>query len=129
MDENVIEINGGITINVGVSVKNITHVKNIFGILLRVVVKMVNILASIIDNSVITFDEIIEEETKIVTTNFNEKNAICQTKNFCILLVFLLIRIAILVAVSIYYYFMKYKAHQKHLLPFCITNNELKEVL
>ena len=44
MDENVFEINGGITINVDVSVKNIIHVKNIiFGILLRVVVKMVNV--------------------------------------------------------------------------------------
>ena len=44
MDENVFEINGGITMNVDVSVKNIIHVKNIiFGILLRVVVKMVNV--------------------------------------------------------------------------------------
>ena len=35
MDENVFEINGGITINVDVSVKNFIHVKNIiFGILL-----------------------------------------------------------------------------------------------
>ena len=68
-------------------------------------------LASIIDNSVIIFDEIIEEETKIVTKNFNEKNAICKTENFCILLVFLLIRIALLIAVSIYYYFTKYTAH------------------
>ena len=30
-------------------------------------------LASITDNSVIMCDEIIEEETKTVTTNFNEK--------------------------------------------------------
>ena len=34
-------------------------------------------LAIIMDDSVITCDEIIEEETKTVTTVFNEKNAIC----------------------------------------------------
>ena len=38
-------------------------------------------LASIIDNSVVTCDEI-EEETKTVTTNFNEKKSMCKTKNF-----------------------------------------------
>ena len=41
---NVIQINGGITVNVDVSVKNIMYVKKIiFGILLHVVVKMENI--------------------------------------------------------------------------------------
>ena len=49
-------------------------------------------LASIIDNSVVTCDEIIEE-TKTVKTNFNEKSIICKTKNFYILLTFLLIAI------------------------------------
>ena len=48
-------------------------------------------LANIFDNSVITCDEIIDvdaeaksydEEIKAVTTNCNEKNAICKTKNF-----------------------------------------------
>ena len=48
-------------------------------------------LTSVTDHSVITCDEIIEEETKPVTTHFNEKNAICNTKNFYILLAFLLI--------------------------------------
>ena len=44
MEKNVIQINGGIMINVDVSVKNIIHVENvIFGIVLHVVVKMVNI--------------------------------------------------------------------------------------
>ena len=42
--KNVIQINGGITVNVDVSLKNVMHVKNIiFGILLHVVAKMVNI--------------------------------------------------------------------------------------
>ena len=75
-------------------------------------------LASIIDNSVITCDEIIVE-TKIVKTNFNEKNKICETKNFYILLTFLLIAIALLIAVSIYCYLIKHWAKRKHL--FLIT--------
>ena len=41
MEENVIQIDGGITINVDVSVKNVMYVKKImFGILLHVAVKI-----------------------------------------------------------------------------------------
>ena len=44
MDKNVIQINGGIMINVDVSVKNVMYVmKNMFRILLHVVAKMENI--------------------------------------------------------------------------------------
>ena len=44
MEQNVTQINGGILINVDVSVKNIIYVKKImFGILLHVFVKMGNI--------------------------------------------------------------------------------------
>ena len=44
MEENVIQINGGIIIDVDVSVKNVMYVKNImFGIPLHVTVKMENI--------------------------------------------------------------------------------------
>ena len=44
MEENVIQVNGGIMINVDVSVKNVMYVKKImFGILLHVIVKMENI--------------------------------------------------------------------------------------
>ena len=44
MEENVIQINGGIVINVDVSVKNVMYVKkNMLGILLDVIVKMENI--------------------------------------------------------------------------------------
>ena len=44
MEENVIQINGGITVIVDVSVKIVMYVKKImFGILLHVVAKMVNI--------------------------------------------------------------------------------------
>ena len=59
------------------------------------------------DNSVISCDEIIEsydEETKTLLTNFNEKKATCKAQNFYILLAFLLIPIALSVAVSIYCY-------------------------
>ena len=44
MEENVIYINGGIMININVSVKNVMYVKNImFGILLHVIINMENI--------------------------------------------------------------------------------------
>ena len=47
-------------------------------------------LASITDNSVIKHDETTKAgETKAVTTNFNEKNAICKTKRIYISLAFL----------------------------------------
>ena len=82
-------------------------------------------LASITDDSVITCGEFIEtKETKIIP-----KNIICETKSFYILLAFLLITITLLIAVSIYYYLIKYKTKQKHLLTFYVTNNKLKEVL
>ena len=76
-------------------------------------------------------DEVIEsynEETKPIPINFNEKKATCKTENLFILLAFLLITIALLVAVSIYFYLIKYWAKQNH-LPFHDTNNELREVL
>ena len=57
------------------------------------------------DDSAIMSDEIMKET---VPTNFNEKKATCKTENFYILLVFLLITIALLIAVSIYYYLIKY---------------------
>ena len=54
-------------------------------------------LASIIDNSVITCDEIIHvEESKSIP-----KNIMCETKSFCVLLSFLSITIALLIAFSI----------------------------
>ena len=44
MEENVIQIKSGITINVDASSKNIVYVKKIaFGILLHVVAKMISI--------------------------------------------------------------------------------------
>ena len=95
-------------------------------------------LASIMDDSAITCDEIKDadaeamsydkamsndEGTKTIPTNFNEKNITCKIQNFCILLAFLSITIALLTAVSIFCYLIKYRAKQKHLLPFHDTNN------
>ena len=81
------------------------------------------------DDSRIMCDEVTEsydEETNTIPKNFNEKKATCKTKYFNILLAFLLITIALLIAVSIYCYVIKYRAIQKHLLPFYFTNNKLK---
>ena len=85
----------------------------------------------IVNQIVITCDEIIDAEAKSNNeqTNTIPKNKICETKSFYILLAFLLITTALLIAVRIYCYLMKYKAKQKHLLPFYVTNNELKKVL
>ena len=44
MEENIIQINGGIMINIDVSVKDVMYIeKDILGILLHVIVQMENI--------------------------------------------------------------------------------------
>ena len=98
-------------------------------------------LASIMDDLTIMCDKIIdayaeaksndEAKSNIKETqlNFNEKKATCKTQNFFILLAFLLITIALLIAVVIYCYLIKYCVNQNHLLPFYGTNNELKQVI
>ena len=56
------------------------------------------------DDSAITSDEFIEsydKETKSIPTNFNENKTTCKIRNFYILLAFLLITIAFLIAISI----------------------------
>ena len=72
------------------------------------------------------YDEVID---KIVPTNFNEKKTTCKRQTFYILLVFLLITITLLIAISFYCYMIKYRAKQKYLLPFHDRNNELEQVL
>ena len=67
-------------------------------------------LASIMDDSLTICNEIIDaEEAKTIS-----KNITCKTQNFYILLAFLLIVFASLIAVSIYYYLIKYSAKKKH---------------
>ena len=68
-------------------------------------------LATVINE--IICDEIIG----VKETNFNEKNIICKTQTFYILLDFLIITIVLLIAVSIYC----------DLLPFHNTNNKLNK--
>ena len=73
------------------------------------------------DDSVIACDDVIEspdEETQTIPTNFNKKNITSKVQNFYILLVFSLITIALLRAVSISCYAINYQAKQKHLLAF-----------
>ena len=67
-------------------------------------------LTSIMDDSVITCDEIIEER---VATNLRENKTNCKTQNLYILLAFLLITIALLISVSIYGYLIKYREKKK----------------
>ena len=52
-----------------------------------------------------------------------------KRKIFIFYLCFFLIAIALMIAVSIYCYMIKYRLKRKHLLPFDITNNELKQAL
>ena len=76
------------------------------------------------DDSVIMCHEVIEsydEEKKTIPTSFNEDKAICKMQN---ILAFLLITLALLIAVSIYCYLIKQGAKEKH---FHNTNNELKQ--
>ena len=74
-------------------------------------------LAIIMVDSAITCDEIIIDaeaklNNKVVKTfrSFNEKKVTCKTHNFYILLKFLKIFIALLLAVTIYCYLIKYWA-------------------
>ena len=62
-------------------------------------------LASIMYDSMITFDEVIksyDEETKIISTNFNEKKVTFKTQSFYVSIAFLLIIMALLIAVRIW---------------------------
>ena len=79
-------------------------------------------LADIMDDSTIICDEVIELYKE--ETNFDENKATCKMQNFYILVKFLIIAIALLIAVIIYCYSIKYGAKQKHLLPFHYTNNQ-----
>ena len=74
MEEIVSQIKSGITINVDVNVKDIMYVKNLYQEYFCIQIKSGKYLASIIDYSKITRDETIKQETKIYTTNFNDKN-------------------------------------------------------
>ena len=88
-------------------------------------------LASIMDFSSITRDEVIEsygKGRKSIQTNFNETKATCKTQNFYILLTFLSITIYywwLLVFILIWQNIEPNKNSYYHF--FFSTNNELKE--
>ena len=88
-------------------------------------------LASICDEVIKSYDE----EIKTIATNFNEKKVTCKTQNFYILVAYSLITIALLTAVSIYCYLIKYWAknllpfHDTKLKQFCIDSINSKWVL
>ena len=84
-------------------------------------------LKSITNDSVTTCNENIDT-TKTVPANFIEKKVACETKNFYILLIFLLIAIALLIAVSIYYYLVQHWTKQKHLWQYHVTIVKFKEI-
>ena len=54
------------------------------------------------------------------------KKTTCKTQDFYILFAFLLMTIALSLAVSVYCCFIKYWPKQKHLLPFLDKKNDLK---
>ena len=72
------------------------------------------------------------DTTKTVLAKSNSTNTVpteSTSTNFYSLLTFLLLTITLLIAVSIYCCFIKYRAKQKHLLPYCIKNNKLKNFI
>ena len=93
-------------------------------------------LTSFMGDSAIICDEVIDadaklspkddDETKAIPTNFNGTKVTCKMQKFYILLAFLLITIALFVAVSIYCCLIKYQSKQNRLLPFHDT--KLKQV-
>ena len=129
MEKNVIHISEGITINVAVNVKK-HHICEKDYVWNPAICNCENgqFLASIMDDSVIKCDKVIEsyeEEINTIPTNFSEKNVTRKTKSFYVLLAFLLITIALLITVSIYCYLIKYQP--KDLLPFHNTKNKLNK--
>ena len=82
-------------------------------------------LANIMDDLVIMCYKIIDAATEAKsggeTKNILKIKLMKQKVSLFILLTFSSIKIALLAAVSIYCYLIKYKSKQKHLLPFDIT--------
>ena len=75
--------------------------------------KSVKYLASISDDSVVTFHEIIDTDAEAKSYDKEIKpipKKTCETRSFYILLAFSLITIELLIAVRIYCYLIKYKA-------------------
>ena len=92
MKQNVSHVNGRITINVDVSLKKHSVCEKDY-VWNPSACNCENrkYLASVMDDSVITRDKVIQsynEKIKTVATNFNDKNMTSKAKNFYILQVF-----------------------------------------
>ena len=93
MIENVTHVKSGITINVDVRLKNIIYMKQNPA---TCSCKNGKYLAIIIDDSLITCDEILgaddksyDEETKTIPKNVNEKKQTVNRKFFCLTYIFI----------------------------------------
>ena len=104
INENVIQI------NVDVSVKGFMYVKKYIWNPSLCKCKNWKYLASIMDNSAIMCDAIIESNNEEI--NFNEKKATCKTQNFYILLAFVLF--------TTYYWQLIITTHYWQLLVFTV---------
>ena len=107
MEETMIHINGRVTLNFYLSLKSIIYVKKEYVWNPATSWILLNYLASIMNDLAIICDEVIEPY-KYKKKKIQWKNTTCKTQNVYILLAFLLITIALLVAVSIYFYIIKY---------------------
>ena len=107
--------------------------KVIFGILATFSCKNGKYVGSIIGDSEIICDEIIDTTKTIPTKSTSTKYVLrkCTSTNFNILLALLLITIALLIAFSIYCYLIKNQAKQKPLLcyQYTISKLSIKNVL
>ena len=84
MKENVIQINGGIMINVDVNVKNVCEKDYVWNPD-TCYCENRKYLASIMGDSAIMCDEVIESYNKATSNNktkFNKEKATCKTQNF-----------------------------------------------
>ena len=82
------------------------------------------------DDSATICADVIDVDSKLSSKDGNDetkeiKRVTCKTQNFYVLLALLLITMALLIALSMCCYLIKYRAKQKHLLPF--HNTKLKQ--
>ena len=96
----------------------------------RCAYKIDNYLKSIIGNSVVTYDEIIDIVAKSYNepTNFNKKKVTYKIINIFLSLPLITISVLIIVRIYNYYYLIKLRLKQKHTLPYCHSNNKSKEI-
>ena len=128
MVENVTQIISGITINANVSAKiwENSFWKNYIWNLSACTCENRKYSESIIYDSVITCDKIIKATKTIPTKTISAKAA---PTSFYILFTFSLITIALLIALNIYCYLIKYQLKQEHLLSYHVTNKKLQEIV